>query len=438
MRIHVQVPGLLLLVGASGSGKSTFAKRWFTRTEVVSSDECRALVADDPADQDATAGAFAVLHAIVAERLRHRRLAVVDATNVHARSRRVLIELARHADLPASALVFDPPGELCARRAAERSDRVVGADVVHRHREQLHKSLPTLGREGFARVWILRAPHELDGSTVVREPLPVDRRDLAGPFDVVGDVHGCADELHELVAVLGYVREGEGYRHPAGRTLVFVGDLVDRGPKIAEVLRVVQASVAAGAALAVPGNHDDKLARRLRGRNVRIAHGLQESLDALEPLGDAGRAAVAAFIEELPSHLLLDGGRLVVAHAGMREGLQGRESRRVRDYALYGETTGAIDDRGLPVRIDWAARYDGAATVVYGHTPVERSSWHNGTIDIDTGCVFGGSLTALRWPERELVSVPARAAYAVPARPFLTAHPSEDEQLAVVHAGERD
>jgi protein phosphatase len=113
----------------------------------------------------------------------------------------------------------------------------------------------------------------------------------------------------------------------------------------------------------------------------------------------------------------------VVAHAGMREQLQGRDSRRVRDFALYGETTGALDEYGLPVRLDWAARYGGAATVVYGHTPVSHPEWHNRTLDIDTGCVFGGALTALRYPELELVRVPARATYEESARPFVPSHP---------------
>jgi protein phosphatase len=128
---------------------------------------------------------------------------------------------------------------------------------------------------------------------------------------------------------------------------------------------------------------------------------------------------VARFIHALPSHYLLDGGALVAAHAGMKESLQGRDSRRVRDFALYGDATGTLDEQGLPVRRDWAAHYHGAAMVVYGHTPVAEPEWRNRTINVDTGCVFGGRLTALRWPERELVSVPARAAYAEPARAFL-------------------
>ena len=126
------------------------------------------------------------------------------------------------------------------------------------------------------------------------------------------------------------------------------------------------------------------------------------------------------FLDGLVSHYVLDDGKLVVAHAGMKEEMQGRGSGKVRDFALYGETTGETDEFGLPVRYDWAAEYRGTAMVVYGHTPVPEPEWLNRTINIDTGCVFGGKLTALRYPERELVSRPGRARpTAEPARPFL-------------------
>jgi protein phosphatase len=159
--------------------------------------------------------------------------------------------------------------------------------------------------------------------------------------------------------------------------------------------------------------------RQLRGGDVQIAHGLEVTLAQLAPEPPAFRAAVADFVASLPSHFVLDGGRLVVAHAGMKGPLQGRDSRRVRDFALYGETTGEVDELGLPVRYNWAAEYRGRALVVYGHTPVPEPEWVRQTMNIDTGCVFGGKLTALRYPELELVSVPARRTYAASARPFL-------------------
>jgi protein phosphatase len=125
------------------------------------------------------------------------------------------------------------------------------------------------------------------------------------------------------------------------------------------------------------------------------------------------------FLDDLVSHYVFDDGKLVVAHAGMKESMQGRGSAKVRDFALYGETTGETDDFGLPVRYNWSADYRGKALVVYGHTPVPEPLWLNGTVNIDTGCVFGGKLTALRYPEREIVSVPAKATYYESRKPFL-------------------
>ena len=245
----------------------------------------------------------------------------------------------------------------------------------------------------------------------------IDRRDEHGLFDIIGDVHGCFDELSELLALLGYQADFvAGMRHP-GRRVVFVGDLVDRGPKILETVTLAREMVASGQAFCVPDNHDNKLLRYLRGNPVHIGHGLETSIAQIEALPRAERAdwiaAYEQFVATLPNHLILDEGRLVVAHAGIREADQGRDSPRIRAFTLYGATTGKTDDEGLPIRLNWAADYSGSAAVVYGHTPVAEPVWQNNTINMDTGCVFGGRLTALRWPERELVSVPARRVYAI-------------------------
>ena len=226
-------------------------------------------------------------------------------------------------------------------------------------------------------------------------------------FDIVGDVHGCHEELRELLDRLGY----RDLTPPEGRSLVLVGDLVDRGPKVAEVLDLIMRMERAGAARCVMGNHDAKLLRHLRGRPVTISHGLDASIEQLERMPAAFRQSAAGYLAAMPSHLVLDGGRLVVAHAGLPEELHGTESSRVRSFALYGDPTGRYDEHGLPIRRDWAADYRGEALVVYGHTPLVEPQWVNGTINIDTGCVFGGALTALRYPERELIQVNARRVY---------------------------
>ncbi len=187
--------------------------------------------------------------------------------------------------------------------------------------------------------------------------------------------------------------------------------------------------VATGDALCVPGNHDVKFLRWMQGKKVTVKHGLEQTIVEVEALPeserDLAKREAITFIDRLISHFELDDGNLVVAHAGMKEEMQGRASGAVREFALYGETTGESDEIGLPVRLDWGARYRGDARVVYGHTPVPEAEWLNGTINIDTGCVFGGKLTALRYPELELLSVPAEETYCEPARPFL---PAEGEE----------
>jgi protein phosphatase len=386
---------------------------------VVSSDACRAAICDDEADQTATPDAFALLHFTVERRLARRRLTVVDATNVQEEARRSLLALARQHHVAPVAIVLDLPENVCVERNRGRP-RDVGPQVVAGHRRALRASLRGLREEGFRHVHILSTPGQVERVRVERRPLRCDRRADRGPFDVVGDVHGCRDELLALLAELGYAIEpGElpVARHPQGRRLVFLGDLVDRGPDTPGVLRLVMGSVRAGTALAVPGNHDVKLVRKLRGADVRLGHGLAESLAQLEREPPGFLPVVADFLDSLVCHYVLDGGALVVAHAGMKEQLQGRDSGEVRRFALWGDTTGEVDERGLPVRLDWAADYRGKALVVYGHTPVERAEWMNGTICLDTGCVFGGRLSALRYPERELAFVPATAVHYAPPRP---------------------
>ncbi|MFJ6937892.1 polynucleotide kinase-phosphatase [Streptomyces sp. NPDC101132] len=425
---------LVVLVGATGSGKSTFASRHFKPTEVLSSDFCRGLVADDENDQSASREAFDVLHYIAAKRLAAGRLTVVDATNVQTEARRQLVALAREHDVLPVAIVLDLPEQVCAARNAVRPDRAgMSPHVVTRHRRELRRSLRGLEREGFRKVHVLRTVEEVDAARVVRERRFNDLTHLTGPFDIVGDVHGCSGELETLLAKLGY-RDGV---HPDGRTAVFVGDLVDRGPDSPGVLRRVMSMVKSGNALCVPGNHENKLGRHLKGRTVQRTHGLAETIEQLEREDESFVAEVREFIDGLVSHYVLDGGRLVVCHAGLPEKYHGRTSGRVRSHALYGDTTGETDEFGLPVRYPWAEEYRGKAAVVYGHTPVPNTSWLNNTICLDTGAVFGGRMTALRWPERELVDVPAEKVWYEPAKPLATEAPGGREgrplDLADVH-----
>ncbi len=440
--MHLKIPRLSLvtLIGPSGSGKSSFTQKHFLPTEVLSSDFCRGLVSDDENAQSATDDAFEVLHYVAAKRLRRGLLTVVDATNVRPEDRRPLIELARRFHVVPVAIVLALPERVCHARNTERPDRQFGPHVIRRQSEAMRRSLRDLKREGFRHVWVLHTEDDVNRVTLEREPLWTDRRHEHGPFDIIGDVHGCFEELVALLRQLGWKVSGAGEdagctglnaRHPDGRKAVFLGDLVDRGPEVPAVLRLVMNMVAGGTAICVPGNHDIKVMRWLLGKNVKVAHGLQETIDQFEGQPAEFREEVRAFVDGLISHFVLDEGRLVVAHAGMKEEYQGRASGAVREFALYGETTGETDEFGLPVRYPWAQDYRGEARVVYGHTPIPEPEWLNRTLCLDTGCVFGGKLTALRYPELELLSVPALQQYAVPARPFLV--PSGTPILSAQH-----
>jgi protein phosphatase len=451
MEIKIPKLSLVVLIGASGSGKSTFAKKHFLSTEILSSDRCRALVSDDENNLEATSDAFAVLDFIAGKRLAAGKLTLVDATNVQAEARKPLIELARQYHCLPVAIVFDLPESVCIARNKDRPDRNFGSRVILQHTNQLHRSLRNLKSEGFRHIFILNSIEEVDGVNITREPLYSDKTDCHGPFDIIGDIHGCYAELIELLAKLGYqpledknqrLLDGPVYAHPEGRIAVFLGDLVDRGPQIIDTLKLVYNMVSHGSAFCVPGNHDMKLLRKLQGRDVQVNFGLAESLAQIEQLPDTERVqfkrVMLEFLDRLVSHYVLDDKKLVVVHAGLKAEMQGRGSGKVRDFCLYGETTGETDEFGLPERYNWATQYRGPAMVIYGHTPIPEPEWLNNTLNIDTGCVFGGRLTAFRYPEKEQVSVKAGKVYCEPLRPIqkedavaadLTAQQKNDDLL---------
>lgn len=414
---------LVILVGASGSGKSSFARKHFKDTEVISSDYCRSLVSDDENDQSCTNLAFEVLRQIASARLKLGKLTVIDATNVKPEDRKQWVKLARdHYVLPI-AIALDLPWQVCHERNQQRSNRQFGKHVVMNHVSALHRNLKTLRKsEGFTNTHILSSIEEIESVCIERQVLWNNKKTERGPFDIIGDVHGCFDELLALLGLLGYsVTETENQyqiSHPEDRRLIFVGDLVDRGPKTPQVIRFVKDTTEQGQAFCVLGNHDDKLKRALQGANVKIAHGLQESLEQMALESEAFRTEACQFLGSLISHYVFDNGGLAVAHAGIKEEFIGRGAPSIKQFCMYGETTGEIDEFGLPVRYPWAEDYRGNMLVVYGHTPVPEAEWVNNTIDIDTGCVFGGKLTALRYPEKELVSVPAHRVYADPIKPL--------------------
>ena len=442
MEIRIPKTALVLLVGASGSGKSSFAKKHFAQYETVSSDACRGIVSNDENNQAASNDAFELFYYIISMRLKKGLLTVADATNIQPDARKKLISIARSFHVLPVAIVFDMPQELCETRNQQRTDRNVPPHVIRRQLQDLKRSLKSIKKEGFKKLYTFRSEEEVNNvPAIVREKLYNDKAELHGPFDIIGDVHGCYEELIELLQKLGYIIEeiaddGTNYglkvSHPENRTVIFLGDLIDRGSASLAVLKLVMSMVRSGTALCVPGNHDMKLHKKLTGKVVQEKHGLAETLRQLEGEPDAFKNDVKEFLYGLVSHYVLDSGKLVVAHAGLKEEMQGRGSGAVRSFCLYGETTGETDEFGLPVRYNWAAEYRGRAKVVYGHTPVPSAQWLNNTIDIDTGCVFGGSLTALRYPEEELVSVPAHTMYCEPVKPLEGAELSSAAVQAVL------
>lgn len=383
--VKVQIPEFCLVVVCADdpSDSSAFVRRQFGAEELVD-------VGSEMWPRSA------------ADRLARRELVAIDASGTTTQRQIELLRLAKTFYAHPLAFVVCTPGSRLALRTARNLESV-----------------------GFKPTQLVHAG-EQEQVIIERVPLQIDHRHEHGPFDIIGDAHGCADELIELMGRLGYsVRfEGSGEERraevtaPPGRRMIFLGDFVDRGPRSPDVLRIAMAMVSRGQAFAVPGNHDVKFLKWLRGANVRLTHGLDLTVAQFERERAGFRDSVRRFLLELPSYLWLEGGRLVAAHAGILEEMIGRDTPSVSDFCIYGDTDGETDETGLIVRYHWAATYAGKTTIIYGHTPVPAADWVNNTLCIDTGCVFGGSLTALRWPEREIVSVPARQMYAKPGRPF--------------------
>lgn len=410
--LEIPKTSLVVLCGASASGKSSWARRWFGETQIVSSDRCRAMISDDEMNQSVSGAAFDLFYTIIEKRLELSRLTVADATSLTRDSRRRLLQLARRADFQCILVVFNTPYRVLQDRDARR-ERPVGTAVLRRHNAMLQQTLRDVQKEGFNEIYILN-PEQQENLPVEIVPLRVERPEH-GPFDVIGDLHGCIEELTELLRKLGYIEQEGVYRHPEGRMAVFLGDLGDRGPDSVGCFRLVMRMHEAGSALYTPGNHCNKLMRALSGHRVNIGQGLQKTLDELAALPSGEREQVTRqirdFIAAAPPYLILDGGKLVVAHAGIRADMIGKVSRRIVDFCLYGDVTGEVDEEGKPVRREWAREYRGKPLVVYGHQVHPEIAFVNNTINIDQGCVFGGKLTAFLYPEKETISVAAHHVY---------------------------
>lgn len=440
-------PCVVVMVGASGSGKSTWSRAMWPETSVLSSDEVRQWLVDNENAQWANKQVFEVLEVAARARLELGRRVIIDATNAKKEDRKQWRALADEFGVPCAAVWFDIPQETCEARQETR-ERKVSARVIARQLGDLANVREQLEQERWDMIWRVdedHAPGEHEELVAWSEPAarPAGVKGVrlgAKRCDIVGDVHGCHDELLALLDKLGWVATDDGlHHHPEDRLLVFVGDLVDRGPASVKVLEYANAMIEEGRAILVRGNHDDKLRRYLLGNKIKVDHHLQTTIDELDALDADTRAAVGeraiAMIERSPYWALLGStsedradteAELVVAHAAFKPSLMQSKEDKVRWFCLYGPSTGKKDERGYPERVDWTVRYPSRGPLcVTGHTPFSGPvEERNNTMCLDTACVFGFRLTALRWPEMELVDVPAREDYSgdsarVSARPTL-------------------
>ena len=235
-------------------------------------------------------------------------------------------------------------------------------------------------------------------------------------FDIIGDIHGCYNELLQLLDKLGYSLKSGLPVHPNGRKLAFVGDAMDRGSQSVETINFLYNLQDADLLIYSPGNHCNKFYRYAKGSNVQITHGLETTVKELDLLATNERdqflKRYVHFYNKLPLYHVLDDGKLIVVHAGIRKDMIGvKFTEKIRVFTQYGDITGKKHPDGKPVRRDWAKQYKEEVFIVYGHTPVHDARFINQTVNIDTGCVFGGKLTAIRYPEMEVISVPSTMPY---------------------------
>lgn len=387
MRVTIPELSLVLLVDHAGSGKSKFAARHFRASEVLSLDVVRRMIADDDDSEAAVEAGWGALLELAARRMSQGRFTVIDADLSTPARRQMFLQLsAEHHYIP-SAFVFG----------------------------RLHNG--SVEDEGFRRIFRFHSAQEIEAAEIHRYPLWSDRAEEAGPLDIIGSVHGRYEELVDLLGRLGY-QLAPRLQHPAGRKLVFLGDLVDHGPRNIDVLRLVMSAVDEGMAYAVPGNHDARLVSWLRGEKVDKHDGMATTIAEFDLATAEFREHVETFLESSVSHYVFDKGNLVVAHAGLKESMQGRGSSAVRAFALHAEAPGEREEAWASSPPAWVLEYQGTAHVVYSHPSVTEPLGLNQTINLETGAAApGGRLTALRYPEMQLISTPVlepeRAAMAI-------------------------
>lgn len=412
MGLLVPQTSLVVLCGPAGCGKSTFAKKNFKPTAIVSSDFCRAMVCDDESNMGVSKEAFELFYFIIEKRMSSGKIIAADSTALSYDARHKLLKIAEKNNYFTVLIMFDIPLEIILKQNGSR-DRKVSEKVINRQFEAFIKSKEYIEKEGFDKIVIL-SPENTDSFNLSVKNSGIELRD-SGPFDIISDIHGCCTELEILLQKLGYEKSDGAYVNMKGRKVIFAGDIVDRGPRIVDTINTVSRMVSSGSAYYIPGNHCNKFYRFLQGRKVQVKHGLEMTVGEYERLDKFQKEKLKKdyinLYENAPPYIITDGGNLVIAHAGMKEEMIGKTSKKIDDFVLYGDVTGGTDSKGFPERGDWAKDYCGKALIVYGHTPVDEPVFVNNTVNIDQGVSIGGNLTALRYPEKEFVQVKALYTY---------------------------
>lgn len=413
--LSIPIDALVVLVGPAGSGKSDFANKHFDSTQIVSSDECRAFVGDDSSRMDVSREAFDVMMNIMRHRLRLGHTTVADSTALNPQIRRQFLKLAKKYRRPAIAVLFDTSRDQCLEHNKERS-RQVPEKVIYEHHEQFqHQKDQIKEDESFDEVYTISA--EQFDDVMLRLRNTEVRKDYEGSLDIISDIHGCLDELKDLLEKLGYERGESGYAHPEERKVVFTGDIANRGPENLGTLALVMEMVAQNNAFYIPGNHCNKLYKHFLGHDVNEENGLEKTLDELQELPEEEQNRFKERFQDLyemsPPYLIFDDGNLVVTHGGIRDEDIGKVNEEVAQFSLHGDTNEQdTTEDGYPIRREWPLRHQGDELIVYGHSPTEKATFVNNTINLDQGAVYGGYLTALQYPERDLVHTKSEQDYA--------------------------
>ncbi|WP_079508747.1 polynucleotide kinase-phosphatase [Mesobacillus jeotgali] len=439
MRIALPHTGIVLLVGPSNSGKTTLLKRWqeqgkIAPSEVVSSDQFRELVSDkefvdwrnipkEEADilfdeySIISKEAFEMMDSLIRTRCRLNKLTLVDATHLQPDDRKRYIAMARESHVPIVSIVLDVPEKVLLERDEQRANPRSKRRIKQQY-QVFTREKRFMKKEGIRSIYFVK---EVDEIELTRRSHPLELEVGAG-IDIIGDIHGCYDEMIELLEKLGYKKDNEDlYLHPEGRRFLSIGDVMSRGPQSLRSMIFFYRHVEKGLAYMIDSNHGWKIARWLDGKKVTLSHGdekvEQEFWQYEEEYGAEAasewRFMLKDFLLKSPSHYILKKNGIptvVCAHAGIKDEYIGKQSPEVSDFCRYGDTDG-FNEKGKPVRKDWFIGHQTSQLIVWGHDPKPQPLKINNSLNIDQGAVFGGNLTAFRYPEKQIVSVKAREDY---------------------------